>query len=123
MTINKIPCAILPVFTMNNLWVEKEAMTEKVHKSEVPFCISNKFYNVAVQIKTSYSRNNGLGITGTDVTPSGVTSKAQSLVLSTIFTESCVKSGWGPKSQFHSRWTKDRKTSLVYNIRQASKSL
>jgi len=36
MTINKIPRAILSVFTVKNLWVEKEAMTEKVHKSEAP---------------------------------------------------------------------------------------
>jgi len=45
--------------------------------------------------------------------PSGVTSKVRSLVLSTIFTESNVRSGWGPKLQFHSSWTKDWKTSLV----------
>ena len=45
MTINKIPCAILSVFTAKNLWVEKEALTAKVHKSEVPFWINNNFYN------------------------------------------------------------------------------
>jgi len=37
---------------MKYLWVEKEAMAEKVHKTEVPFWINNNFYNVAVQIKT-----------------------------------------------------------------------
>ena len=37
---------------MKTLWLEKEATAEKVHKSEVPFWISNNFYNVAVQIKT-----------------------------------------------------------------------
>jgi hypothetical protein len=52
MTINTIPHAILPVFAMESLWVENEAMTEKVHKSEVPFYISNNFYNVAVQKRT-----------------------------------------------------------------------
>ena len=43
---------ILFVFTMKNLWVKKEAMTEKVHNSKVSFWISNNFYNVAVQTKT-----------------------------------------------------------------------
>ena len=97
-TINKTPRVILSVFTMKNMWMEKEVMTEKVHKSEVPFWISNNFHSVAVQIKTLYSRNNGLGITRIDVTPSGVTSKVHSFVLSTIFRESCVRSGWGPIS-------------------------
>jgi len=61
MTTHQIPCAILSVFTMKNMWVEKEAMTEKVHESEVPFWISNNFHNAAVQIKTLIQQEQWFG--------------------------------------------------------------